>query len=83
MLLHDAQYTEEEYAARVGWGHSAVAHAVTFAKLADAKRLVLFHHDPLHSDSRLEAMLASARELWGGIGTPLALAYEGMVLDVS
>src|SRR5918994_4111446 len=44
VLLHDAQFTEREYHARVGWGHSSVAHAVEFARLAEGGQLVLFHH---------------------------------------
>jgi phosphoribosyl 1,2-cyclic phosphodiesterase len=78
VLLHDAQYSAEEYRARVGWGHSKVDDAVTFALSARARRLVLFHHDPLHGDSDLEALLVSAARLWGDEGTPPALAYEGL-----
>jgi hypothetical protein len=50
-LVHDAQYTEEEYRDRRGFGHSSVAHAVAFAQASGADRLVLFHHDPMHSDT--------------------------------
>jgi phosphoribosyl 1,2-cyclic phosphodiesterase len=78
VLLHDAQYSGEEYRARVGWGHSKVDDAVTFALSAGARRLVLFHHDPLHGDSDLEALLVSAERLWGDEGTPPALAHEGL-----
>ena len=52
VLLHDAQLTEDEYAARIGWGHSSVDAAVTFALTARAERLVLFHHDPMRGDAR-------------------------------
>ena len=65
VLLHDSQYTEEEYPGRVGWGHSSIAHTVSFALITKVKRLVMFHHDPLHSDAQLEAMLVRAKELWG------------------
>jgi phosphoribosyl 1,2-cyclic phosphodiesterase len=81
VLLHDAQYTEEEYAARVGWGHSSLSAAVSFALAAHARRLVLFHHDPVHADDDLEAMLGEAREQWGDAGDEPVLAYEGMALD--
>jgi phosphoribosyl 1,2-cyclic phosphodiesterase len=83
VLLHDAQYTAEEYSARVGWGHSKVDDAVAFALSAGAGRLVLFHHDPLHADSDLEALLASAVRLWGEDGTPPTLAQEGLIIDLS
>ncbi len=82
VLLHDAQYTDEEYWRHVGWGHSSVAQAVEFAALAGVDRLLLFHHDPLHSDSDLAALQSAARELWRGAGTPPELTYEGMEIDV-
>jgi phosphoribosyl 1,2-cyclic phosphodiesterase len=63
LLIHDAQYTAQEYEERVGWGHSQVADAVALAKLAGARRLVTFHHDPSHNDEELDEMLAEARRL--------------------
>jgi ribonuclease BN (tRNA processing enzyme) len=76
ILLHDAQYREDEYPSRVGWGHSSIADAVTFARKSSARRLVMFHHDPLHSDDDLEALLARARDLWDDGGESLELARE-------
>jgi ribonuclease BN (tRNA processing enzyme) len=83
VMFHDAQYTEEEYPNRVGWGHSSVAHTVTFGMMAKVGRLFMFHHDPLHSDSQLEAMLTRARELWGREPDDIALSYEGMEIEIS
>ncbi len=54
LLIHDAQYTDEEYEAKVGWGHSTVGHAVSFAQLVEARHLVAFHHDPGRSDDELD-----------------------------
>lgn len=82
VLLHDAQYFESEYASRLGWGHSSVAHAVQFARIADVGRLVLFHHDPLHADGELEQLEGRARELWGDEGQQPALACEGLTLSL-
>jgi phosphoribosyl 1,2-cyclic phosphodiesterase len=53
LLLHDAQYSEEEYEERIGWGHTSVADAVGFTQAVGARRLVLFHHEPLHTDEFL------------------------------
>jgi len=83
LLFHDSQYTEDEYLQRVGWGHSSVVHVVTFAEICDVRRLVMFHHDPLHTDDQLEALLGRATELWNAGGIPPVLAYEGMELDLS
>lgn len=77
-LFHDAQYTPEEYDHRVGWGHSSIVHTVTFGLITKVERLFMFHHDPLHSDAQLEAMLAQARDLWGSEDGDIALSYEGM-----
>ncbi|HUG48865.1 MAG TPA: MBL fold metallo-hydrolase [Candidatus Limnocylindria bacterium] len=61
LLIHDAQYTADEYAQRQGWGHSRVSDAVGLAVQARARRLVTFHHDPAHDDDKLDAMLEEAR----------------------
>ena len=82
VLLHDAQYSEEEYPSHEGWGHSSIEHMLTFASLAKAKRVVLFHHDPLHSDSQMEDLLVRARQLWDGPPGALEPAYEGMEIDL-
>jgi ribonuclease BN (tRNA processing enzyme) len=82
LLLHDAQYTADEYAGRVGWGHSSLEDAVTLALRASVRRLVLFHHDPAHPDDVLEAMEAESRRLWGPSGDAPVLACEGMEFEV-
>jgi phosphoribosyl 1,2-cyclic phosphodiesterase len=82
VLMHDSQYTEAEYPSRVGWGHSSIAHVVTYAQITGVKSLLLFHHDPLHDDDALDRKLARAIELWGdGDGAP-ALALEGLQLEL-
>ncbi|MBL8912505.1 MAG: MBL fold metallo-hydrolase [Archangium sp.] len=65
-LVLDAQYTSDEYEGRVGppkkgWGHSTNIDAARVAKLVDAKRLFLFHHDPGHADQQVEDMAEEAR----------------------
>ena len=83
VLLHDSQYSEDEYPHHVGWGHCSIEHVVTFAELAAVRRLVLFHHDPLHTDDDLESLCARARQLWRGDGAEPELAYEGMQIELS
>ena len=68
LLIHDCQYTDEEYPGHEGWGHSRVTDTVTFAKRVGAKRTLLFHHDPLHSDGFLDDLHAQARERWRDLG---------------
>jgi phosphoribosyl 1,2-cyclic phosphodiesterase len=83
VLLHDAQYSEAEYPHHVGWGHSSIEHVLTFAQMARVKRVVLFHHDPLHTDVDLEALLERALQLWKGPAQAIELAYEGMEIALS
>src|SRR6185436_18540323 len=58
VMIYDATYTDEEYnskvTSKVGWGHSTWQEAVKVAKAANVKRLVIFHHDPLHNDDFLD-----------------------------
>lgn len=82
LLIHDAQYTEAEYANRVGWGHSSTEHVAVFARRAEVDRVLLFHHDPLHTDRDVDAIVARVRELWPEGGDRIAVAAEGMELDV-
>ena len=58
VLFHDAQYTADEYAARVGWGHSSIDQTFAFAVQAEVGQLVTFHHDPSHDDEQLDSLVA-------------------------
>jgi phosphoribosyl 1,2-cyclic phosphodiesterase len=80
VLFHDAQYTREEYEARVGWGHSSIEDCVAFADLTAVEHLVLFHHDPAHDDDLVDRLLAQASASRRR-GTTEA-AREGMSLDL-
>ena len=68
LLVHDCQYTDEEYPDHVGWGHSRLSDVLAFAELADAQQLLLFHHDPLHDDDQLDRLHSEARERWCAAG---------------
>ena len=81
VLLHDAQYGDGEYPAHVGWGHSAIAHVVEFARKADVDRLVLFYHDPYHDDDALDGLLVEAQQLMGADAS-VSMAAEGMEIEI-
>ncbi|MGH2681462.1 MAG: MBL fold metallo-hydrolase [Actinomycetota bacterium] len=72
VLIHDCQYTEEEYPDRAGFGHSSTEHVADFARLASPRQLLLFHHDPNHDDDELETLCARVRELWSDGAVDLA-----------
>jgi phosphoribosyl 1,2-cyclic phosphodiesterase/DNA-binding response OmpR family regulator len=82
LLIHDAQYTAAEYATQVGWGHSTVESAVTLARAARARRLALFHHDPLRDDAAVDRLVVAARERAAGAPLDVFAAAEGLVIDV-
>jgi phosphoribosyl 1,2-cyclic phosphodiesterase len=77
VLLHDAQYTVGECAARAGWGHSSVADFAAVVTAAGAERAVMFHHDPSHDDATLEAMRDEAAAL---LDRQVEIASEGLLL---
>jgi phosphoribosyl 1,2-cyclic phosphodiesterase len=81
LLLHDAQYTEAEYASRSGWGHAALPDFAQVVRSASPRRALMFHHDPSHSDSKLEEMEAVAREL--AEHEQVALGREGLEIDLT
>jgi ribonuclease BN (tRNA processing enzyme) len=80
VLFHDAQYRDDEYAQHIGWGHSCIEHVMGFARKADARAVVLFHHDPYHTDDELDALLLEARRRWDGADEQVCLAHEGMTI---
>jgi phosphoribosyl 1,2-cyclic phosphodiesterase len=68
LLIHDGQYSDSEYPEHLGWGHSGLSDALRFARRTGADRTVLFHHDPMHTDERLDRLCEEARERWAAIG---------------
>ena len=82
ILFHDAQYTDAEYGDRAGWGHSSLAHALAFARLADVKRLVTFHHDPSHDDAAIDRLTAEAVAI-ARPPFPVTAGGEGAVFELA
>ena len=82
LLIHDCQYTPEEYERKLGWGHSTTEHVAVFAERAGADSLLLFHHDPMHSDAQLDTMREDVLRRWGVPEERCTLAAEGMSIDL-
>src|SRR5215471_11624043 len=85
VVIHDAQYAASEYPSKVGWGHSTVEYAVDMALAAHARRLVLFHHDPLRHDDAVDTLAEGCRQRVAATNGQLEVmaAAEGLVLNVS
>jgi phosphoribosyl 1,2-cyclic phosphodiesterase len=81
LLIREAQYTEEEYLPRRGWGHGTFDDAVRDGAAAGVKRLALTHHDPDHSDDFLDAQMERCRALAGGKFDCFA-ARDGLALEL-
>jgi phosphoribosyl 1,2-cyclic phosphodiesterase len=81
LLIHDAQYTPEEFGEKSHWGHCTIGYAVRVAREAGVSTLVLFHHDPAHDDDRLDALLAAAKGTGPG-GLEILAASEGLVIHL-
>ena len=82
LLIHEGQYTAEEFAAKSNWGHGTIDYALRVAMEAGARRLCVFHHDPWRSDDELDALVAAARRRLGGATEEIVAAFEGMTLTL-
>jgi ribonuclease BN (tRNA processing enzyme) len=82
LLIHDCQYTPREYEDRLGWGHSTTDQVARFAQRAEVDRVLLFHHDPMHSDDQLDAMRDDVVARWGVDGDRCTAAAEGAEIQV-
>ena len=80
LLIHDAQYTDDEYQRCIGWGHSTYRHAFEFACQVRAKQIVPFHHDPSHDDEMLDRLLDRAVKTFES--TCAAAGREGTAFEV-
>jgi ribonuclease BN (tRNA processing enzyme) len=78
LLIHDAQYTAEEFPSRSHYGHSAIEYAVGLAEACGAKKLLLFHHDPLRTDEELDRI----GDTLMSPGFAIEVAREGTVIDL-
>jgi phosphoribosyl 1,2-cyclic phosphodiesterase/DNA-binding response OmpR family regulator len=85
LVIHDAQYVAAEFPEKAGWGHSTVESVVASAQAAGARRLALYHHDPLRDDAAIERVAVAARGQAAAAGARLDVfaAAEGLVVDIT
>lgn len=86
VLVFDTQYTFEESLRKIDWGHSSAAIATDIALRSEVKKLVMFHHDPSYSDSKMDELIIQTLKYkdMAGINTDLEIlvAYEGLLLEI-
>src|SRR5205823_13955008 len=79
LLIHDGQYTAEEYPTKIGWGHSPVEYVVKLAEQAPVKWVALTHHDPRRDDKAIDRPIASMRHT---TSVDIFAASEGQVVEL-
>ncbi|MBC8242227.1 MAG: MBL fold metallo-hydrolase [Alphaproteobacteria bacterium] len=78
LVIYDSTYTEEEFPAKIGWGHSTWNEGVRLCRMANVKRMAIFHHEPDHYDDIMDQIAIEARAEWAGA----FVCREGMVIDL-
>ncbi|MDX5476811.1 MAG: MBL fold metallo-hydrolase [Cyclobacteriaceae bacterium] len=81
LLLHDAQYTAEEYKKKIGWGHCSMEDAIHLSGIGKVKKLLLTHHDPSRTDEELHEIYAKLQTEYSGI-VDFEFAIEGTEIDL-
>ena len=83
VLVHDAQFTADEFERKCTWGHCTVDYAVWLAVECNVKTLVLFHHDPTRTDDAIDKLAASASVLAKDSDVSIVAAREGLVISLA
>ena len=80
VLIHDAQYTEEDMPLKHGWGHSLISQVSELGNLANVKQLIYFHHDPERSDEELDQQQTLSNQFFKNNNPNVKpnFAFEGM-----
>lgn len=82
LLIHDAQYTTEDYlnsfAPKQGYGHSTFDMALECQNQVNAEKLVFFHFEPSYDDNKLNII----KEHYKNASDKAILAYEGLEINL-
>jgi ribonuclease BN (tRNA processing enzyme) len=81
LLIHDSQYSKAEYPRKIGWGHSSLDMAAEYCSRTGGKRLIMFHHDPAHTDSERTQMFEDFKRE-SHYTFPIELAVQGQEIEV-
>ena len=84
ILIHDAQYTEDDYEKKRGWGHSCYIDTVNTSIDAGVKELYLYHHDPNYDDDAIDKIYEHCMKIIQERDSSLKcyIAKEGMTLEL-
>lgn len=79
LVIYDSTYTEEEFPTKIGWGHSTWNEGVRLCRLANVKRMAIFHHEPDHYDDFMDKLGEEAHAEWEGA----FVCREGMSINLN
>ncbi|MDE3058166.1 MAG: phytochrome sensor protein, partial [Bacteroidota bacterium] len=81
LLITESQYLNDEYAKKIGWGHTALSNGCVLCKLTGVKRWIVTHHDPAHDDEFLERKLLLTKQILTDIEYPVEVchAFDGFM----
>ena len=84
LMIHDAQYIENDMPAKHGWGHSLISQVRQLAVDAQVKNLVMYHHDPDRSDAELDEIAIESAKFFKSKNSVIGsyIAAEGMTFDI-
>jgi phosphoribosyl 1,2-cyclic phosphodiesterase len=83
LLIHDSQYTEEEYrSAKLGWGHTSIETAIASARRSHVKKLAFIHHDPMRTDANIDELSQIYCRPGDDAGPDIFFAREGMEISL-
>ena len=77
LVIYDSMYSDEEYPKFKGFGHSTWEEGIRLMEAAEAKKFVIFHHDPTHDDDFMDRRAEEAEKRRPGA----VVAREGMKLS--
>lgn len=77
LVVYDSTYTDDEFPAKVGWGHSTWQEAVRLSQAAGVKQLAIFHHDPDHTDDVMDRIAGEVQAAHAAA----FVAREGMIVE--
>lgn len=89
LVIFDTQYTFEESINKIDWGHSSASMAIDIVNKFNAKKLLLWHHEPVYNDEKMEKVLSNAKAYQNMMSKrnselklEIDIAYEGMEIDL-
>ncbi|MCP5028043.1 MAG: MBL fold metallo-hydrolase [Actinomycetia bacterium] len=82
LVIHDAQYTIDEFEQKAHFGHCTIEYAIYVAAKAGARQVALFHHDPVHDDDTMDRLATDAKACSLGRELEITAAREGLVLTI-